>query len=173
MKKILSILSLLVLINCGSVNKYTQYEHIITEGKGIDSFHINTINATDVKHKLGKDYDLIKHKDYSFQIVYKNLGMSFYYMQNDPEEQIFLISFKSPFNGKTSKNIVLNKSTMIDVVNAYGKPEWFTCNGCDTWKAEYDGIYFEVERDKSLPQYPLNEDVHIKKKIIGINISKG
>lgn len=162
------------MLSCGNVNKLTNElrDGEIIEGKGVGSFVIGKTKADEVIKKLGTKYEELKHKDYSTELYYKEFGLSFYYYQSDPEKEIFAIEFKEPFKGKTTKGIGLNNMTMNEVVKVYGEPEWTSCESCDTWTAEYEGIEFEVARDKSLPHFPLNEEVHLKKVITAIAVSE-
>lgn len=164
----------IVLAGCKTSNPEetsTMKGNLIIEGKGFGSFEVDHTNANDVIEELGNTYEQINHKEYSTELYYKDLGLSFYYFQSDKKKIIFAIHFRSPFEGSTAKGIVLNQSTMQDVIRIYGKPDWGTCDGCDTWDAEFKGIEFCVEKDKSLPQFPLNEKVHIEKRIVKIKVS--
>jgi hypothetical protein len=171
---ILFLLLLLLITSCTKlayVDKYTLTDNIIIDGQGIGSFEINHTTAKDVIKKLGRQFDEIKHNEHSVQMLYKDLGMSFYYYQKDETKKIFSVIFSEPFTGRTSKGIVLRQSTMEDVVRLYGEPDWTTCDNCDTWTSEYEGVQFSVERDKSLPQFPLDEEVHLRRKIIEIEVT--
>ena len=173
MKQRLSILILILVTSCSHTNyidRYTATDNLIMDGKGMDSFELGKARAQDVIKELGKDFEEIKHKDYSGEIYYKDLGLSFYYFQNERTKQLFAIYFKAPFKGKTTKGIILNKATMEDVVQIYGPPVWTSCDMCDTWTVEYEGIEFDIERDKSLPHFPLDEERHLKKIVIGITV---
>lgn len=146
-------------------------DNVIIDGHGFDSFEIDKSRAKDVIKKLGRQFEEIRHKDYSVQMYYRGLGVSFYYMQADHTKEIFSIVFNRPFKGRTSKGIILGQSTMEDVVKIYGEPDWSTCDNCDFWTSEYEGIQFSVEREKSLPQYPLDEGVHLKREIVEIEVT--
>ncbi len=174
MRQLILIFVVTIIAGCSKLNyadKYTVNDNVIIDGKGLESFEIDKTRAKDVIKKLGRQFTEIKHKEHSVQLYYKDLGVSFYYMQGDNTKEIFSIVFSKPFNGRTSKGIVLGQSTMEDVIKIYGEPDWSTCDNCDFWTSEYDGIQFSVERDKSLPQYPLDEGVHIKRRIVEIEVT--
>jgi hypothetical protein len=176
-KKSITILIIvsIYLTGCSNLNRFNSLndkEIIIKEGVGIKSFVIGKTKEHEIINKLGGNYERIKHKNYSVEIIYKELGLSFYFYQSDTKKTIFSIHFRKPFKGKTIKGIILNQSTMENVIEIYGKPNWRTCNECDRWFSEYPGINFYVERDKTLPQFPLNEKAHIYKKIIAIAVNK-
>jgi hypothetical protein len=176
-KNFVTILSIVViyLTGCCNLNRFNSLinkETIIKEGKGIKQFIIGKTKEQEIVKKLGNNYERIKHKDYSVEIAYKDIGLSFYFYQNDTTKTIFSIYFSEQFKGKTSKGIVLNLSTMENVIEIYGQPNWMSCDECNTWSSEYQGIEFFVERDKTLPHYPLNESAHINKKIIAISVTK-
>lgn len=174
MRHLIIFFALTIIASCSKENyadKYTVNDNIIIDGHGIETFVIDETRAKDVIKKLGRQFTEIKHKEYSVQLYYQDLGVSFYYMQGDNTKEIFSIVFSKPFKGRTSKGIVLGQSTMEDVVKIYGEPDWSTCDKCDFWTSEYEGIQFSVERDKSLPQFPLDEEVHLKKKIVEIEVT--
>lgn len=174
MRQLIIILAVTLIASCSKTNyveMYTVNENVIIAGQGLGSFKIDKTRAQDVVKELGNQYAEIRHKEHSVQLYYQNLGLSFYYMQGDNEKEIFSIVFSKPFKGRTTKGIVLGKSTMEDVIKIYGEPDWTTCDNCDLWSSDYEGIQFSVERDKSLPQYPLDEKVHIKKKIVEIEVT--
>ena len=152
------------------VNKYALSQNHIIEGEGIDSFKVGKTIIDEVFKKLGNGYQKIVHNKYSTEIYYESLGISFYYYFEDTNKEVFCITLQAPFQGKTNKNISLNNSTLEEAIKIYGDPQWASCHNCDTWTAIYNGIEFAVERDKQLPQYPLDEGIHTKKKIIKIDI---
>ena len=158
-------------VSVSTMNKYNTSDNIINDGHGFDSFEINKTTAEDVVRMLGRKFNKVKHGDHSVQMHFEDMGVSFYYYQDDETKEIFSIVFSTPFKGKTSNGIVLGQSTMRDVVRLYGEPDWSTCDGCDTWTSEYEGIQFSVERDKSVPQFPLNEELHLGKKIVEIEVT--
>lgn len=93
---------------------------VAREGVGLDGIVVGRSTMSDVAKKFGKNYKLKKHKKYSLQMIYPN-GISFYVCQSDKKKQIFDIEMRAPFQVKTSKGIVLSKSTLADVHKAYGK----------------------------------------------------
>ena len=52
---------------------------------------------------------------------YYRLGVAFYICQSDPKKEIFVIEMKAPYKAKTSKGIIMGKSTLEDVEKKYGK----------------------------------------------------
>lgn len=174
MRQLILFFAVTIIASCSTLNyadKYTVNNNVIIDGHGLESFEIDKTRAKDVIKKLGRQFTEIKHKEHSVQLYYQDLGVSFYYMQGDNTQEIFSIVFSKPFNGRTSKGIVLGQSTMEDVIKTYGEPDWSTCDNCDFWTSEYEGIQFSVERDKSLPQYPLDEEVHRKRRIVEIEVT--
>ena len=80
------------------------------------------------------------------------------------------MEFFYPFRGITSRGIVLNNSTMLDVKNAYDSLDWYTTENSKYWVSEYTGIEFSVNREMSLPQFPLDEELHSRKVICRIEV---
>jgi len=143
-----------VFLICASigVGSYAQTrEGFITEGESLDSINIGKSTMDDVIAIYGVDYKLIKHREYSYEMVYKNLGLSFYSCQNDPNKEIFSIDIQAPFKATTAKGIVLGESTFDDVFRAYGKWEKNSIG----FEYEKEGLYFNFEAEE--PEEPENE----------------
>lgn len=143
-------------------------EEKINDGVGIGNIILHKSTADEVIVEYGGEYNLVEHNNYSYEMKYESKGLSFYYMYDDLNKKIFSIHIKFPFKGVANKGIVLGKSTMQEVVNVYGPPNWSTTDESQTWWSEYSGIEFHVEVEKSLPRFPLNEEVHLKKTVIEI-----
>lgn len=137
MKKTLFLLGLTVLFLISSVNAQntksnpkpktesgktpTENYNIIKEGKGMSGVTIGVTTKNDIIKKFGNEYRWIENKKYSYQMNYYRLGVAFYICQADKKEQIFVIEMKAPYKAKTSKGIILGKSTVEDVEKVYGK----------------------------------------------------
>lgn len=171
-KTIILFIGFLCLYSCTSlVEKYTKQENKIISGVGFEEFKVNETTIDEFIAELGDDYKEIEHNNYSVEIVYEKLGLSFYYKQNDQEKKVFTIIFEAPFNGITDKGIKIG-DTMQEAIDQYGMPTWGSCDQCDIWYVDYDyaGIQFTVKRDTTLPHFPLNEEAHINRKIIKIAV---
>ena len=125
----------------GAVSLAQSLEGFVTEGVSYDSILIGKSTESDVIATYGKDYKLIKHGAYSYEMIYKNLGLSFYYCAADPDKEIFVVEIEPPSKAVTSKGIKLGESTFADVNELYG-------DGGDTYsEADYDGVYFYSGED--------------------------
>ena len=111
--------------------------NVIKEGSGVEGIRVGKSTAKDVLKKLGPKPRREVNKKYSNQLTYDRLGLSFYYCQRDPKQTIFLIEVKSPYKGRTSRGVVLGKSTKEETEKIYGKPR----NGF-----EYRGVNFYYNR---------------------------
>ena len=166
--------SIVLFFGCSSITKlptdFGNKDHTIVEGIGFDNYRIDSTSVEEVINDLGRNYKKIKHKEFSVEIKYEKYGISLYYYPEDSKKKIFSIEFYYPFRGITSRGIVLNKSTMLDVKAAYDSLDWYTTDNSKYWLCEYPGIEFAVEREMSLPQYPLDEELHSQKNICRIEI---
>ncbi|NIM92900.1 MAG: hypothetical protein GTO18_04220 [Anaerolineales bacterium] len=142
----------------------------LQEGVGVKDIAIGSSSRSDVIKSFGDDFRATHLKEYSVELAYEELGLSFYYLQDDPKELIFSIVAKPPFAGKTSKGIGVGNSTMEDVVAAYGKPNYWDAALEGKYTITYNGVWFRIDRDTSLPRYPVDEGVHLPRKIIAISI---
>jgi hypothetical protein len=132
---------LLIGASIGAVSLAQSLEGFVNEGVSYDSILIGKSTENDVIATYGKDYKLINHKGYSYEMIYRNLGLSFYYCAADPNKEIFVIEIEPPSKAVTSKGIKLGESTFADVIELYG-------DGGETYsEADYDGVYFYSGED--------------------------
>jgi len=150
--------------------KAANKEETIITGQGYGNFELGKTSRKEVELELGKNYELIQHNSYSTELYYKALGVSFYFYQGEPERNVFSILFHEDFKGKTEEGIAPNTTKVKDVIKIYGEPQWTSCDGCDYWSATYQGIGFIIDRDTTVPQYPLNEELHMKKIVKQIEV---
>jgi endonuclease YncB( thermonuclease family) len=112
----------------------------VREGVGFDGIKVGKSPLDDVVKKFGKNYKWTAHKKYSFQTSYPKLGLSFYLCQADQKKQIFDIEIRAPFQAKTSKGVVLGKSTLEDIYKVYGKSkDGLEYRGVNFFYANYKG----------------------------------
>ena len=116
-----------------STTKAPESLNLIKEGKGMSGITIGKSTMDDVIKRFGKEYKWIVNKKYSFQMNYYKLGLAFYICQSDRQQEVFVLEIKKPYQAKTSKGIILGKSTAEDIRRIYGK----TTSGL-----EYRGISF-------------------------------
>ncbi len=111
---------------------------LIKEGVGIEGIKVGKSTSADVIKRFGKVYRWEINKKYSYQMTYDWEGLSFYFCQKDKAEVIFLIEIKSPFKGKTGKDVVLGTSTKEEAEKRYGKPrEGFQYPGINFYYNKY------------------------------------
>ena len=113
---------------------------VVKEGIGIEGVKIGKSTMTDVVKTFGKDYKWITNKKYSYQMTYAKLGLAFYMCQTDKNKEIFDIEIRAPYQAKTSKGVILSKSSLDDVYKIYGKSK----DGL-----EYRGVSFYYANYKS------------------------
>ncbi|HEY0428475.1 MAG TPA: hypothetical protein VGC76_11900 [Pyrinomonadaceae bacterium] len=136
---------------------------VITDGAGIYGLSVGKSSRADVIKKLGDGYELIKHYEYSYEMIYHDSGLSFYTCQSDGGNELFVIRIQAPFKAKTETGIVLGESTFADVVRIYGKPKEKYNNNYS-----YKGIEFYYDEEYA---DSTDDKVEIKqKKVIAINI---
>lgn len=122
-KLFLLLLSLFLFSSVFAQNKAKSQENynIVKEGKGMSGITIGRSSMDDVIKKFGKEYKWLVNKKYSYQMNYYRLGLAFYICQSDKKKQVFVMEIKAPYKAKTSKGIILGKSTLEDVQKKYGK----------------------------------------------------
>jgi hypothetical protein len=129
---------------------------LISEGLGVGRIYVGHSTADDVAAVYGTGFetvehganDTVEHGSDSYEMRYAQLGLSFYYCHGDQQKRIFGIKAREPFNGFTARGIVRGKSTLRDVVEAYGEPSGKmgvgVGNADSTFRYEYPGIRFYV-----------------------------
>src|SRR5262245_25812519 len=116
----------------------------ISAGIGIEGVTVGHSTMNTVVAKYGNKFSLVEHKQYSYEIRYEDLGLSFWYKYADPDKKIFSIAVSAPCHGFTSRSIVVGESKLKDVFNAYGKTESLTTTADESWFFEYPGIAFHI-----------------------------
>jgi hypothetical protein len=145
---------------------------LISEGLGIKGVYVWYSTAGDVEAAYGKDYKLVKHGWYTYELRYVLHDLSFYYCQNDPRKRIIDIECRAGFAGFTARGIVLGKSTLRDVFKAYGaSPKRGSMPDDEGVSFRYPGIHFNVRDDDSSPVDP-NRLLDRKIDVIDIVTSK-
>lgn len=144
----------------------------ITDGKSLAEITLGQSTAADVRDRYGEPDTLKQHGKFSNEMIYASEGLSFFYRQSDAEKSVSSISVTEPFRLETDKGIVLNESTMQDVLKEYGELKWTTSKGSDYWFSEHGSIEYGVLRDQSVPQFPLDKELHLSRKIVRIDLNK-
>lgn len=112
---------------------------VVSPGNGAEGIQVGQSTEQDVVTKYGNQYQKIKHLNYSYQLKYPELDMSFYYCQNDPLKKLFTIEY---LQGSTNDGIIIGKSTLADVQNLHKEIKDYT--DCDSGLCayQYDGITY-------------------------------
>jgi hypothetical protein len=138
------------LIGCFSVNiavsqtkpktKPAEQYKIAREGIGIEGIVVGKSTMADVEKKFGKGYKWRVHKKYSYSMSYPEIGLTFYMCQTDKRREIFDIEIRQPYRAKTSKGIILGKSTVEDIYKIYGRSkDGLEYRGVNFYYANYRG----------------------------------
>lgn len=142
----------------------------ITDGRKVAGLILGKSTESDVLSHLGKPDSIKEHGSYSREMVYSARGLSIFYLIADSKKQVFSVIVKAPYKLQTFNGVILNKSTMLDVRNIYGTLNWGAGEGSGYWFSEHDRISFGVLRDRAVPQFPLNEQLHLNLKITAIQL---
>jgi hypothetical protein len=148
MRKCLYIVLAVLLIASNSTRPFARAQSTpkqwayITEGVGIAGVVLGKSNTSDIVSAFGNKYTVHTHNEYSRDMEYTDLGLSFYYCFKDKEKTIFLVEVH---HGTTSKGIIIGRSTLRDVYDLYGERD--ETSNCETGSCvcEYPGVQFYVE----------------------------
>lgn len=134
---------------------------ILYEDIGFEELSIGQ-TADDVFEVFGKNYQTRKWLEYSYEIFYPELGISFWYEQEDTARTIVFISvLPASFTGKTSKGLLIHSElTLQEVLDVYGTPYWSTTEDESELCADYDelGISFYVDVNEIVSEKGINFD---------------
>ena len=139
-------------------------------GIGIEGVAINYSTMDSVVANYGKDFALVEHNKYSFEMSYEELGLSFWYRYEDPEKRIFCIALKPASHAFTSRGIIVGKSRLRDVVASYGRSRFLTTSANATWFFAYPGVEFHVEYDRDRDPEGWTPEKILNRKVIAIEI---
>ena len=134
---------------------------VITPGVGADGLRVGVSTEQDVIAKYGAQFEKIKHLEYSYQLKYPELGMSFYYCQQDPDKKLFTIEY---LRGSTNDGIVIGRSTMAEVQKRQGQSEDY--QGCDEGLClySYDTAHYYIKdaTENSAPDKQTIVEIDVK-----------
>jgi hypothetical protein len=129
-------------------NNIESENKLIIPGVGIDGIRINQTTSKEIEIKYGKNYDLVNHNNYSFEMYYSEIGLSCYYKQNDPIKMIFMIKLREEFGAYTEHGIGLDSDVTVAFISVlYGQKSSFsTSDNVDYAYLDYGGIKFYVDK---------------------------
>lgn len=163
-------LALLLAVYCRSATERARECIVVSEGSGFYGIAAGGSSADDVRRLLGVPSTVLKHSDYSYELVYEARASSFFFKQGDPTHTIFAMIIASPACAATQKGVRLGESPMRAVIGTYGQGQWRTSAGNDTWWLEYpDGTTFHVRADLPIV-FPLDEAKHLDRTIVRIGV---
>ena len=125
----------------------------IKDGVGVGKILIGISSASDVEARYGKKYELFDENKYSYRMEFADLGLAFYYCQNDKKKRIFLVEVH---RGVTSNGLIIGKSTLKEVLALYGER-----TGGDDNIFEFKGVQFYFESLPSQAEDPKLVEVDV------------
>ena len=143
----------------------------VSPGIGIEGVAVGYSTMDSVVARYGKDFGLLEHNKYSYEMSYEQLGLSFWYRYDDPEKKIFSIALKPASHAFTSRGVIVGKSRLRDVLTAYGKSGFSTTAADETWFFAYAGVEFHVEYDRQKDRAGWKPEKILSRKVIKIVIA--
>ena len=157
-----------------NIDKGIFKDQVIQDGKGYSGIRINRSTRKDVESVFGSNFELLFHGGHSREMVYRDLGISFYWkpgysrLKGPESQKIFSIEFYFPFKGRTEKGISIGKSTVRDVIAHYGEGEWTGTISGEKLFLHCKRIKIELPVDNSIPEGPMNKSFYLDKRITKI-----
>ena len=118
-------------------------EHVVAEGVGLAEYPLDKTKLSAIIADFGNNYEIddrVAREQEAMEraaredprhlldpgrmpifieVKYKDLGLAFYYLSTDSTKIIRAVRFFGPIKVRTDKGIVLNESTMGDVIELY------------------------------------------------------
>ena len=120
----------------------------IIKGVGVDKNILNISNSRMIIQKYGEPNELINHNNYSIEMLYSEIGLSFYYKIKDNLKTIFAISVNNFCLGETETGMKFDENlTLEKVIDNYYQGKFTTSENNDSEYAKMilDGITFEMK----------------------------
>lgn len=161
LKVILLVYTIILLAGCSEKSRDVI---VITKDNWMMEDRDPPYTVFEVKERYGEPDSIIKH-EYSTELAYTNLGISFTCYSLEPTSKISELVVIPPSKLRTSKGIILNQSTMKEAHEIYGKETWFCTDLIPGYSlCQFDhGITFAVSDD-----IPFDKEQYLKKPITRI-----
>lgn len=140
------------------VNFSFSQEKLIIPHKGIEEISVvlDSTNITEVFKIYGDKY--LKSETASLtNYQYKNIGLTFQISPFDKNQVVRSILIEAPFQAKTENGIVLNKSTMKDVLELYNEKGGFVSKNYVIRPQK--GISFYIKKDPKEKGFDTSEKI--------------
>ena len=154
-------LNIILLVLCWNLS--TGQTNLIKPNKGIEGISVvlDSTNISEVIEIYGTEYSKSEKRSVTY-FRYEKLGLTFKIDPYDKNQIIHSIYIESPFNAQTENGIVLNQSTMDDVLELYNEQGCFASKYY-AWRPQ-SGISFYIKKD------PNKKGFDTKKKIYKIEV---
>jgi hypothetical protein len=142
----------------------------IISGLSVDDVVVGADTSQTVMQKYGLDYDELNHNNYSIEMRYSEIGLSFYYRFDNPLKIIFNIDvILDNYRCIITKFMVFdrmideNKICIQDVVNLFGDVTNLNySDGNELASIAYKGIEFHASYNEFMNNVPA-ENIIVKK----------
>lgn len=133
--------------------------NFILPNKGIDGIPVvlDSTNISEVIEFYGTDYSK-SEKTLITKYQYEKIGLTFQIDPYDKNQIVRSIYIESPFKAKTENGIVLNESTMDDVLELYNEKGCFASKSY-VWRSQ-NGITFYIRKDPNKKSYDTKEKIY-------------
>jgi len=157
MKMTFRTINIILLIIC-SYSVFGQ-TNILIPNKGIKgtSIMVDSSKISDVFEIYGTEYTL-SEKTLITNYRYDKIGLTFQIDPYDKNQIVRSISVESPFKAKTENGIVLNESTMDEVLEQYEEKGCFSSKSY-VWRPQ-NGIIYYIKKDPKKKGYNTKEKIY-------------
>jgi hypothetical protein len=154
-------------------------EIVLDPAAGLLELPVGKSTRHEFEARFGPVFEVKRHGTYSTELVFKQ-GVDAYFCQADASETIFAVQVHSPLAARIEhdEHVIVMGTTTAREAQAIlgGGGSWVTSEGEATWELAFeqpDGreLGLHVKRDLSLPQFPLDEAIHLDRRIIKIGVS--
>lgn len=168
MKKLLMLFVLSAVVSAYGQKTKNNDTSIVFIGKGMDGILFGVSTEEEVAARFGSEYwpeevlirqyfDDKKQKSvtiYNYKMKYLKKGLIFNFTKEEGVREILTsIEIFPPYIVKTKEGVILGKSTLQEVVDAYGYGKWGYSNKNNQVAKVYDGIVFYTTNKKYIREY--------------------
>jgi len=118
----------------------------IVDGVSVNEIVLGETTWDELAGRIGRGCEEVTHGTYSRECRCAEEGLSIYTRMKETDTTVFAINVRPPFAAPTSRGIVAGKSSLRDVVDAYGPDECRWVGAGDLICLEYSGIDFCADR---------------------------
>lgn len=120
----------------------------IIRGVSIDENIVNLTTSQMIVEKYGEPDEKFNHNNFSYELKYRSLGLSFFFKQKDPIQLIYLMMANGHMKCETETGLIFDRRlSMEKVISEYGLGDVRALEESDEASMQLPGIMFYAKKD--------------------------